>query len=337
LESLAYSIYRRPLALFFFPEPPPEEALSDAFRTLPSFELDSLAADTRFALRQARAMQHALRELTNGTSPIPRKIFRDITLDVVADPKHSSVNVRSYLGVSIEEQFGFTNTRVAMQRWRHAIEDSGIFVFKRPMKEAGVSGFCLLDDELPVIYVNNSVPESRQIFTLVHELTHILLGTNGITLADDAYIATLDDDERRIEILCNRMAAEILVPSQHFESFITDDMSWPESRIEHVADLFSVSREVILRRLVERGIVTNAAYSQWVARWAESGSHERESSGGNYYANQATYLSRALLRLAFGSLYRGNRSVEQLGEYFSMRPAVVTKFETYLLDHGGLG
>ncbi|KKL56723.1 hypothetical protein LCGC14_2242570, partial [marine sediment metagenome] len=39
-ERLAYEIYKRPLALFFFPEPPEEETPKESFRTLPQEEID---------------------------------------------------------------------------------------------------------------------------------------------------------------------------------------------------------------------------------------------------------------------------------------------------------
>ncbi len=46
LEKLA-GIYKRPLALFFFPEPPLEAEEKQEFRTLPDFEIENLAADTK--------------------------------------------------------------------------------------------------------------------------------------------------------------------------------------------------------------------------------------------------------------------------------------------------
>ena len=42
LERLAYEIYNRPLALFFFPEPPEEETPTESFRTLPQEKIDLL-------------------------------------------------------------------------------------------------------------------------------------------------------------------------------------------------------------------------------------------------------------------------------------------------------
>src|SRR5829696_5934455 len=54
LERLAYVLYKRPLALFFFPEPPDEPSPEKSFRTLPEAEAEKLAPDTRLKLREAR-------------------------------------------------------------------------------------------------------------------------------------------------------------------------------------------------------------------------------------------------------------------------------------------
>src|SRR5687768_15029459 len=72
LEKLAYKIYKRPIALFFFPQPPEEPEPSQEFRTLPDFEIDDLRPDTRLKVRQALALQISLSELSNGKNPSER-------------------------------------------------------------------------------------------------------------------------------------------------------------------------------------------------------------------------------------------------------------------------
>src|SRR3989304_6401058 len=56
LEELAYKIYKRPLALFFFPEPPLEETPQQAFRTLPEQEIQRMSPRLRYLLRQAETL-----------------------------------------------------------------------------------------------------------------------------------------------------------------------------------------------------------------------------------------------------------------------------------------
>src|SRR5688572_992289 len=73
LERLG-TIYKRPVAVFFFPEPPREPEIRSEFRTLPAPELEKLAPDTRFAIREARAYQPSLRELSGARNPAERLI-----------------------------------------------------------------------------------------------------------------------------------------------------------------------------------------------------------------------------------------------------------------------
>src|SRR5260221_10370618 len=69
LEALAYKIYKRPIALFFFPAPPSEPEPAQEFRTLPDFEIDDLQPDTRLKVRQALALQISVSELASGKNP----------------------------------------------------------------------------------------------------------------------------------------------------------------------------------------------------------------------------------------------------------------------------
>ena len=244
LEKLAYQIYKRPIALFPFPEPPDEPDPQKSFRTLPEFEITNLSADTRYAIRQAKSMQIALNELNDGVNPSPQKIFQDVKASVRHDVKDAALKVRSYLGIQVKDQMSWKRNEDALRNWKNASEDKGIFIFKRAFKQKGVSGFCLSDEEFPVIYVNNGTSLTRQIFTIFHELSHVLLNVNGITLRNDSFIETLLGDEMRIEVYCNRFAGEILVPSTAVEQQLLYVDSSDES-ISRIAKRFKVSREVI--------------------------------------------------------------------------------------------
>ena len=74
----------------------------------------------------------------------------------------------------------------------------------------------LYDSEFPIIYINNSMPKTRQIFTLFHELSHLLFKTGGIDKIRDTYVNSLSGDDRRIEIFCDKFAGDFLVPENDF-------------------------------------------------------------------------------------------------------------------------
>lgn len=80
LEKLASSVYKRPLAVFFLPEPPLELSPRREFRTLPEADLDSLARDTHLRIRRAHSYQLALKELFEGGNPAARRIWQVLSL-----------------------------------------------------------------------------------------------------------------------------------------------------------------------------------------------------------------------------------------------------------------
>src|SRR4051812_21218097 len=62
LEKLAYTVYKRPLAIFFMPEPPIESSIKTEFRTFFGFDGNNLEKDTHLAIRDGKAKQLYLSE-----------------------------------------------------------------------------------------------------------------------------------------------------------------------------------------------------------------------------------------------------------------------------------
>jgi len=335
LEKLAYQVYKRPVALFFFPEPPQEEDPEHRFRTLPDFELADLTSDTRFKIRDGLAKQLALQELTDNRNPAKRKVFRDIVAKPGSDPSQIAADVRSYLEISIETQQAWRGVVDALDAWRDAMETHGVFVFKDSFVQREVSGFCLHGDEFPIIYLNNSVAKTRQIFTIFHELAHLLLGTDGISKRDNSYISQLQGRDREVEIFCNAFAGEFLVPREALSGFI-GKLSPTDDRVTQVAKELKVSREVVLRRLLDQGVVSRRYYEKKAAEWtAEYFDRRPESPGGNYYNTQGAYLGRGFLALAFRQLYRGMISRVELADILGVKAASIDGLEQRLLAGTG--
>jgi Zn-dependent peptidase ImmA (M78 family)/transcriptional regulator with XRE-family HTH domain len=331
LEKLSYQLYKRPIAVFFFPEPPPESDLVQSFRTLPTFEIENLLPDTRYAIRLGEAMQFTLRDMNDGINPSDRKIFQDIRANP-GDNVYSLVKlVRNYLGIELHEQKKWKNNDEALKNWRNIIQDSGVFIFKRSFKQKDISGYCLFDQEFPLIYLNNSTSITRQIFSIFHELSHILFHANGITKQDDSYIGVLIGESREIEILCNKFAAEFLVPSEDFERYIHIN-EYNDYTFTNIANLYKVSRELILRKFFDKGLIDQYFYEEKVQQWNEEYEQSRKGGkGGNFYATQATYLGEKFLDLAFGKYYQGRFNVEQLADYLNLKVQHVAGLEPFVL------
>ena len=137
------------------------------------------------------------------------------------------------------------------------------------------------------------VNKTRQIFTLFHELAHLFVGVNSISKVDDFYINELPSQEKRIEQVCNALAADILVPPKDFRAASENLQTLDDDSIQALANRYRVSREVILRLSLDSGNISPSEYSARVSQWAsDNGVPSKSSSGGSYYATQATYLQQ---------------------------------------------
>jgi Zn-dependent peptidase ImmA (M78 family) len=332
LEELADRVYKRPVAIFFFPNPPSEEDARSQFRTLPESEIDTLAPDTRFALREALAFQESVRELTAGTNPATNIFTRDVRPHLGESIEELAAKVRSYLEIPLNVQSAWASTEEAMRRWRRACERVGVFVFKRSFKQRTIFGFCIHDNALPLIVINNSTAHSRQVFTLFHELAHLIYSVSGITKLDMRYIDRMVGRPREIEVACNRFAAEFLVPNPTFpwSQFKRTDL---DGFVLSQARRYKVSREVILRRLLDRDLVNQATYlrktEEWNLQYEQS---RRGRAGGNYYATHANYLGESFLRLAFSQYRLGRLSLEQLAGHLRVKARNVSRLEDFVVS-----
>ncbi|MEK7179912.1 MAG: ImmA/IrrE family metallo-endopeptidase [Patescibacteria group bacterium] len=332
LEKLAYEIYKRPLAIFFFPEPPQEESPKQSFRTLPEQEILMLTPRLRFLIRQARLQQLNLSELYDNINPVASHIIRDLSFSPNISVVEMAANVRKYFNIDITTQSSWKDVNTAFKNWRDILEEHGVFVFKEAFKNNAFSGFCLYDKQFPVIYVNNSVSDSRQIFTLFHELAHLLFGTGGVDTRLEDYIKFLQGDDKTIEILCNRFGGEFLVPDSDFNQRIVGVFINDES-IQHLANQYCVSREVILRKFLDRNAVNQQYYNTKVEQWAKEAKRHGEG-GGNYYLTKGVYLGERYIEKAFSKYYQKSISIEQLAEYLSVKVKNVSGMESLLFHKG---
>lgn len=328
LEKLADK-YKRPIAIFFFPEPPDEPNIAENI-ALRSSDADGLNPRIHILLRQAYARQRSLMELNLDTNPSEKKIFRDLQARPADSATALAQETRTYLDISVETQVDWDSAREAIVNWRDRIEEAGIFVFKEAFQDNSVDGFCLVHDEFPVIYLNNSRPLVRQIFTLFHELAHLLLGENDITRG-------ISRGDGEVEVFCNQFATEFLVPSDDLETRLNFPV-YDDDAIEKLVVRYKVSRPVILLKLVNRDILTQENYWQKIDQWTEEHERRREKkaggtspSGGSYYNTRAVYLGYRFMELAFGKYRQGQCSVEQLAEHLNVKVKHLPQLEDCLL------
>ena len=313
LEKLAYTIYKRPLAVFFFPNIPNIPKNNGKFRTLDNEIFNEIPTRIIELMNQARVMQLNLQELDSNS----RIRITELELDI--HEQNFYEKLRDVLGVDLELQKKAKNMSDAFEMWRSAFYECGVYVFKEAFKDNSFSGFCLYDIKYPVIYINNSMSYSRQIFTLFHELCHILIKTSGIDKANDDYISRLELDNRKLETICNMFAGKFLVPTNDLLKLI-DNVEINEKNIEKLSKKYSVSRDVILRKLLDMGKISKDAYEKKHSDYQDEMYRKPiNNGGGNYYNTKKAYLGENYINDVCSNYYSGKIDLYETANYLNVR------------------
>jgi Zn-dependent peptidase ImmA (M78 family) len=270
MEKVA-KIYKRPLAAFFLPGPPSELDAPADFRTLPVEKRKPLSSKTRLALRRARRLQSLYMELidrdVNGSSlSVPR-----VDLSERPDPESVAAQTRDILGISFENQQAWKKETIALAEWRNAIEKQGILVFQMSMPIEDNRGFSLTDGGPSVIVLNLKDTANGRIFSLLHELGHIILRKGG--LCDMERREENLGSDAAVEIFCNHFAGAAAVPKQELLNIDLvasrpGPTRYSDRDLGTLAETFCVSREVVLRRLAILGRTSDDYYRLKHEEWS---------------------------------------------------------------------
>lgn len=316
LKQLA-KLYQRPFAVFFLPEPPAEFDTIRDFRRLPDLEAVRWSRPLHKQYRRAIDQQTITAELLEEEGEEPELRLLALSLDVA--PTDAGTTVRSLLGVDLQAQFSWRNPDEAFAHWLAAVEDLGILVLRTsevPLPE--MRGFSLSEGAIPVIVVNALDSTRGQIFSLIHELIHVLLNEGGLCIL----LEPESGSERAIEVYCNAVAAEVLMPEVAFLSDPvvagTAPREWDDEELVHLSQRFSVSREAALRRLVTLGRATMDFYLskreaylvEYEERREDERRRRREGQGGGPLPHRMAMRDRGrpYMRLVLDAYHRDTLS-----------------------------
>lgn len=208
----------------------------------------------------------------------------NLTCSLDESPGEVANRIRSALGVSFQVQKMFRDSRVSFNAWREAIANLGVLVVQSSkVSLSDMRGYSVFYEEMPLLVVNRKDAYSARTFTLVHELVHLLLRSSG--LCDLSADSGRRPQEQRVEVFCNAVASQALVPDSIFLSYSeireVGPESWTDQILAPIARDFGVSREVVLRKLLDHGLTTKNFYRENRERYAQEAiqSKKRQKSG----------------------------------------------------------
>lgn len=213
-----------------------------------------------------------------------------------ASPAEYARTIRNFFGIELTMQFRTTSARQFYLYIRQKVENKGIFIhcFTGVEVEA-VRGISIFDEMNPIIGINEDDHYPAKTFSIIHELVHILKRQS--TLCNDMYSSFAAQSE---EIFCNAVAGESLVPADALSAFFdahtitTISLDW----IETIAKRFSVSREVVARRLYDVDRFSKDVYDTFTNEMRQSFEKEREAARVARQEGRGQTISRNMSREA---------------------------------------
>ena len=255
LEQLAKATHA-PVGSFFLSEPlqeavpiPDLRIVGNRFVSRPSVDL----LDTVYLCQQRQDWYREYARM-EGEDPLP--FVGSAT--PVSDVESTASRMRAALGFDLDERRVLRTWTDALRSFIEQVDSLGVLVMvngvvgnntRRKLDPEEFRGFALADDLAPLIFINGADTKAAQMFTLAHELAHIWLGESALSDMDP-----VSAPSHEIEVWCNGVAAELLVPQATLRDVYREGED-PPTQLSRLARHFKVSTLVILRRISDIGAI----------------------------------------------------------------------------------
>ncbi|MGC3962652.1 MAG: ImmA/IrrE family metallo-endopeptidase [Rhodocyclaceae bacterium] len=293
LEQFAQATHA-PLGYFFLPEPPQETLPIPDFRTM-GRDSPRLTADLLDVIYTCQTRQTWYRDEALVNGELPLSFVGSVSMDTV--PMVVAQRIRDELGFSVQSRAECTTWAEALRLFIAQAEQIGVMVMvsgvvmnnnTRHLDPREFRGFALADNLAPLVFINGADSKAAQMFTLAHELAHLWLGQSALS---DARMTETSD--YAVEVWCNQVAAELLVPQAEFLAVLHADETL-EAKLKRLARHFKVSTLVLLRRMLDVGYLNRGmfwrAYRDEEARLKDLAA--RSSGGGDFYRTTVARVSK---------------------------------------------
>lgn len=281
--------YHIPTAFFFMDCPP-------NFDNLPNMiNYRKLVADSIYETNSPNLINNIRKSETRREIYLDllNELNEDILLFKVPKLEHDtkifSNYIREILDISLSTQKSWykeVNHYNFLNKWEEVLNEKlGVLIFETEgvlLEE--MRALCIFHEKIPIILLNGKDSVNGRIFSLFHELTHLLLGESAICG---------DDENTQEEIFCNAVAGEFLVPEHDLNisiNGVTDLLSY--NSLKKLYNSYGVSEHVILRRLLDANKISRKDYISHINSYEESFS-KSSGSGGNYLNNMIKYNGKA--------------------------------------------
>lgn len=322
-----------PLGFLFLAKPPEEELSIPFFRTYNNEPVQRPSPELIEVVQTMEHRQAWMREylIKNEHDPLPFVHSASIS----SEPEQIAGDIRRSLDLTDNWSASLPNWTAALRYLQVRTDEAGIIVVAnsvvgnnthRPLNPVEFRGFVLVDEYAPLIFINATDSKAAQMFTLAHELAHIWLGSSAVFDLRDMQPA-----EDRTEVMCNRVAAEFLIPAKELHE-IWNEANRSEAPFQYLARRFKVSEIVAARRALDLGLIDRQEFFDFYSAYREREYQIREQaeSGGNFYATQSMRLGRRFAATVIRALNDGDLLYHEAYRLTGLYGSTFDRFVDYM-------
>lgn len=177
--------------------------------------------------------------------------------------------LRTALRMDVETQLDWRDEWQAWREWRAAAEKMGVLVFLFPKVELEETrGLALLRFPLPGVGVNSKEQPESRIYTLLHEIIHLMLaaGREEVSALQERRSSV---EWEAVERFAEAAASYALIPEASLRVKAAGASSWDLSAVRQIARCFRVTPLAMATRLRASGLMDWPKYRAWKEAWNE--------------------------------------------------------------------
>jgi len=312
-----------PFGFLFLPDPPADTLELPDLRTVGGQPVDQPSLDLKETVTEVLRKQQWFREFLVEHQRDRLSFIGKF--DLTSKPTRVAEHIRATL--KLPHEVRATNSDEFMRVLINAAEDAGILVMRsgivagnthRKLDVGEFRGFAISDEIAPVVFINSADAPAARLFTLIHELAHLWIGSTGISNGGV-------HSQRDEEIFCNAVAGEFLVPSALFFKHWKDLDEWEEN-FPPLTSYFHVSKFVIARRASDLGLISRKQFDKFYTRELSAFRQRDTPGGGDYYATAGAKNSKLFSRAVLAEALSGRMLLRDAGHLLGIGPE---KIRTY--------
>ena len=262
---------RVPFVYFYLPDKPQKIKRLDKvdYRTFGNFEDEFfMSRELRWLLRDIESRRDTMLNLYAMEELIPKEF--PVSLPENSPEQQIADTIRSLLGLTPDVQSKFRRSQNALPYCVAKLEEKDVLIFQAAKIDPHeMRGLSIAYDIFPIIVLNRKDEVSARLFTLCHELTHIITRTSGI--CND--VSETSDTQNNVEIFCNKVAGLALVPNDELKKnqAIANIQKYglDDTYVNALSRDFAVSKEVIINRLWSINIISKKQYFETLRRYTD--------------------------------------------------------------------